>query len=173
MRRALFLDRDGVLNELVQPASGVYRAPWNWNEVKFYPGLEILQSVRERGYLLVMVTNQPDIERGLVSTAFVDELNRYLSDKYRFDSTYVCPFQSSDHPDKKPNPGLLLRAAREFSLDMKGCWFLGDTSNDVVAAARAGCRSVLIERSYNRQEGSDRRVRSYDELFSVLEEPLG
>lgn len=168
--KALFLDRDGVFTELIwfEGASYSYRAPWNWNEVKFYSGLEVLQSIRERGYQLFLVTNQPDIERGLVGTKFVDELNGYLVKKFKLDAAYYCSHVDSFHPDKKPNPGMLLRAAEEFGIELSASWLLGDTKADAGAAKNAGCRSIIVNRPYNNGVEADRRIVHYSELATVL-----
>ncbi len=179
--RALFLDRDGVFNELIWPTATTFRAPWSWKEVRYYPGLEVLQVISERGGaasasprsskrspLLFLVTNQPDLERKLVDPRFVDDLNGYFAKKYHLEKVYCCPFSNADHPDKKPNPGMLLRAAEEYAIDLKASWFLGDTASDTVAASRAGCRSLLIDRPYNRAVEAGRRIFSYSELPEIV-----
>lgn len=168
MSRALFLDRDGVFNELINRGHPFPSAPWNWQEVKFYSGFEVLQIIRERGYLLIMVTNQPDIERGLVDKKFVDELNDYYAKKYSFTQTYYCSSADPNHPDKKPNPGMLLRAADQLGIDLEKSWFLGDTKADIGAAARAGCQSILIDRPYNKDLEPKLRIYQMSELAGYL-----
>ena len=101
--RALFLDRDGVLNELVY-YDGKPHSPRFWEEVKHYDGLDELPKLRELGFLLILVTNQPDIERGIIPQKFVDELNEHYRQRYQLDAIYCSPHQADTHPWKKPNP---------------------------------------------------------------------
>lgn len=165
--KALFLDRDGIFNELV-PWGGELCAPRCWPEVVFYSGLERLSEIKALGFSLILITNQPDIERGITEERFVEEVNRHYQDKYQLDAVYLCPFSSDEHPMKKPNPGMLLAAAGDFNLDLTASFFLGDTEKDVVAAHRAGVRPVLWQRSYNDHIPCDRRIRSLDDLVRLL-----
>lgn len=163
---ALFLDRDGIFNELVYRDGGVH-SPRHWNEVKHYP-LEGLHEIKELGFKLVMVTNQPDIERNIISRSFVDELNRHYQNLYSLDAVYVSPFSSNDHPLKKPNPGLFLLAKKELELDLPNSLLLGDTERDTLAAKRCGIKSIIWKRNYNKNVSSDFSVSSVEELFTIL-----
>lgn len=168
MKRALFLDRDGIFNELV-PWDGLC-APRHWGEVFLYRGLETLSVLKSAGYLLVLVTNQPDIERGVIDIRFVDELNAFLRRRYHLDGVYMCPHASSEHPWKKPNPGMLLQAQKDLSLDLSRSFFLGDTANDTKAAKAAGVKSILWDRPYNLNVASDFRINSLSAAIPILTE---
>jgi len=168
MNRALFLDRDGIFNELVDHNETVWGAPRNWDEVKFYDGLDKLPQIKEMGFLLIMITNQPEIERKLLKEEFVKEMNSQLKEKYQLDAVYYCGYKSNDHPMKKPNPGMLQMAAEDFGLSLRDCYFLGDTERDVDAAKRVGCFSILWERSYNKDIKADFRVKSLQEVIDIL-----
>lgn len=165
--KALFLDRDGIFNHLVEWGGGLC-APRCWPEVTFYPGLHELPQFKEKGYLLILVTNQPDIERDIIERRFVDELNSLYRERYRLDAVYLCPFSSDDHPMKKPNPGMLLQAQRDFDLDLSRSFFLGDTDKDVTAAARAQVPSILWDRPYNQEVRAQHRIESLNDLKSIL-----
>lgn len=165
--RALFLDRDGIFNHLVEWGGGLC-APRCWPEVTFYPGLEALSGLKQEGYLLILVTNQPDIERDIIERRFVDELNAFYQSRYQLDAIYSCPFSSDEHPMKKPNPGMLLQAKGEFNLDLERSFFLGDTEKDVLAAARAKVCSILWDRPYNPHVKADHHVRSLKEVKTIL-----
>lgn len=167
---ALFLDRDGIFNELVYRDGGVH-SPRNWNEVKHYP-LEGLHKIKELGFKLVMVTNQPDLERNIISRIFVDELNSYYQDLYSLDGVYVSPFASNDHPLKKPNPGLFLLAQKDLGIDLPNSFLLGDTEKDTLAAKRCGFRSILWKRDYNKNVSSDFTISSLEELTTILAKHL-
>jgi histidinol-phosphate phosphatase family protein len=163
---ALFLDRDGIFNELVYREGGVH-SPRNWDEVKHYP-MDGLHQIKELGFKLVMVTNQPDIERNIISRGFVDELNKYYQNLYSLDKIYVSPFASNEHPLKKPNPGLFLLAKTELDIDFSASFLLGDTEKDTLAAKHCGIKSILWKRAYNRDVSSVFSVTSIEDLKAIL-----
>ena len=125
---ALFLDRDGIFNELVFRDGGVH-SPRNWGEVKHFP-VEGINQIKDLGFKLVLVTNQPDIERNIISKEFVDELNRHYQNSYGLDRVYVSPFASNDHFMKKPNPGMFFAAKLDLDLDFSKSFLLGDTEKE-------------------------------------------
>ncbi len=165
--KALFLDRDGIFNHLVEWGGGLC-APRCWPEVTFYSDLQELPRLKEKGYLLIMVTNQPDIERDIIERRFVDELNALYRQRYSLDAIYLCPFSSDEHPMKKPNPGMLLQAQNDFDLDLSQSFFLGDTDKDTTAAARAQVSSIIWDRPYNQNVNAQYRIQSLRELEGLL-----
>lgn len=140
----------------------------NWDEVRHYDGLDGLQTVKTLGYHLILITNQPDIERGIISNEFVEELNHWYKHRYHLDATYTCPHASNSHPDKKPNPGLFLKAKHDLGIDLLSSFHLGDTERDTLAAKNCGCKSVLWDRPYNQDLTSDYRIHSLHELIEIL-----
>lgn len=174
MRKALFLDRDGIFNEAVL-RQGIPTAPRSWEEIKTpsdFDG-ELLGRIKKLGFLLILVTNQPDVERGKVTRDFVEAVNRRYKEKYALDAVYYCPFASNDHPLKKPNPGMFLRAAEDLSLTLSECFHLGDTDRDIGAASRCGCRSLLWNRPYNANLTADFAVKSLQDVCNLLAEATG
>jgi len=165
--KALFIDRDGILNEIVW-REGQITSPRNWSELRHCPGLEKLSEIKKLGFLLIMVTNQPDIERGIVDLAFLNELHTEYQNKFSLDAVYCCPFSSNEHPMKKPNPGMFLEAAAKFSLDLNESFHMGDTDRDTLAAKRCGCRSLLWDRNYNQNVECDFRIHNLDEVIQIL-----
>lgn len=167
--RALFLDRDGIFNEVVS-RNGKLTAPRNWQEVRLHEGLkpEIFAQIKTLGFFLVLVTNQPDIERGLISQTFVEDVLSQYQKTYGLDALYYCPFANDDHPMKKPNPGMFLQAAQDLSLTLSECFHLGDTVRDIGAARRCGCQSVLWQRPYNTHLVADKVVESWQEVVQIL-----
>ncbi len=164
--RALFLDRDGIFNELVY-RDGAFHSPRNWGEVKHFH-LESLKPFKDLGFKLILVTNQPDIERGIISHGFVEELNAFYFKNFELDAAYVCPFSSNEHPLKKPNPGMFLLAKKEMDLDLSKSFLVGDTDKDVIAARNCGVTSIVWERDYNKNLKSDFRVTSIKEIEKIL-----
>jgi D-glycero-D-manno-heptose 1,7-bisphosphate phosphatase len=167
-RRALFLDRDGIFNEVVM-RDGVIASPRSWEEIHFYPDAARFQELKLLDFVLVLVTNQPDIERGITTQEFVDDVHRHIKETYKIDAVYCCPFSSNDHADKKPNPGMLFRASKDLQLSLADSFFLGDTKKDVGAAKRCGCQSILWDRPYNKKLKADHRIITFVELKSLLE----
>jgi D,D-heptose 1,7-bisphosphate phosphatase len=152
-RRAVFLDRDGVL---VADMHHLRRA----DQLRLLPGVpEALVQLREAGWALVVATNQSVVARGWLSEEGLGRVHGALIDMLRergamLDRIYYCPH----HPDgevpeyrgacscRKPNPGMLLRAAEELDLELADSVMVGDAPSDIEAGRRAGCRSVLISR---------------------------
>lgn len=170
-KRALFLDRDGIFNHVVQK-NGVMHSPKSWDEIRHYEGLEDLKQIKELGYVLVMITNQPDIERGIVAEDFVKEVNNFYSKKFGLDAAYYCPFSSNAHQDKKPNPGMFLKAAKELDIDLQNSYHLGDTDRDVEGARNAGVHPILWNRDYNTQIIAPLRINSLTEVQDLLKRSI-
>ncbi len=151
--RALFLDRDGVLNEEV---GYLYRP----EEVRWVEGaFSLCRTAMELGYKLIVVTNQSGIARGLYGEVEFHTLMEWMHtkldhEKVRVDGVYFCPYHPEqgvggykrEHEDRKPGPGMLLRAAREHALDLTQSVMVGDRCSDVAAANAAGLRQAFLLR---------------------------
>jgi D-glycero-D-manno-heptose 1,7-bisphosphate phosphatase len=148
-RRAVFLDRDGVLNEAVVE-NGQPRPPAVIEDVALCEGVrEACQLMRQAGLLLIVVTNQPDIARGTTSRATVDAVNEHLRRELALDAVFVCPHDDADRCGcRKPAPGLLLAAAERFGIDLARSTIVGDRWRDIEAGARAGVRTVWVRAKY-------------------------
>lgn len=145
MLPAIFLDRDGVL---IENRPEYVR---DWSEVGIFPeAIHMLSHPKLDGYKLIMVTNQSAVGRGIISLATAEKINERLIELIRgrgsrIDGVYLCPHDPEDGCDcRKPKPGLLLRAARELSLDLKRSWMIGDAWSDVQAGQAAGVRGTII-----------------------------
>ncbi len=150
---AVFLDRDGVINQEV----GYLIRP---EDVRFVPGLfPLLRTARRLGYRLVVVTNQSGIARQLYTEEQFHELMRWMAAELRheeihLDAVYFCPYHPEhgvgdlrrDHSDRKPAPGMLLRAARELGLDLARSVIVGDRCSDLAAGRAAGLREQFLLR---------------------------
>ena len=153
MKPAVFLDRDGTLNVdrsyLTKP-----------EQMQVLPGVgAALKQLRSAGFACVVVTNQSAIGRGMMTAQELDavhaEMHRQLDAvQASLDGLYYCPFAPPTedklavyHPDRKPAPGMLLRAARELDLDLAASWMIGDTPRDIIAGHNAGCRGGILVRT--------------------------
>lgn len=173
-RHAVFLDRDGVINR-ARVVDGKPYPPNSLAELELIPDANrALGELRREGFLLLVVTNQPDISRGKQDPTVVQQMHGRLQSELPLDGFYVCPHDDRDGCNcRKPAPGLLLQAAGEWNLDLNNCFLIGDRWRDVAAAQNAGCRSVFIDYDYNerRPNAPTTTVRSLPQAVSwILEE---
>ena len=149
-RPAVFLDRDGVLNEALV-RGGVPTPPRSLEEFRVLPGVaRACADLKRAGFVLVVVTNQPDVARGMLTAAEVDGMHERLRSLVRVDEIRVCMHDDSDACGcRKPQPGMLLDAADRLSLDLGRSASVGDRWRDVEAAQRAGVRAIYVERHYD------------------------
>jgi D-glycero-D-manno-heptose 1,7-bisphosphate phosphatase len=149
MRRAMFLDRDGVLirNHV---RNGRPYAITAGEPVEIIEGVEeACVELKRRGFLLVMVTNQPDVAAGTTPRRFVEETNAALAARLGLDDVEVCFHDDSVNCDcRKPKPGMLLAAAGKLDIDMRESFMVGDRWRDIEAGKRAGCSTILIDYGY-------------------------
>jgi len=153
--RAIFLDRDGVLNRPVIRAGKSY-PPARVEDLEIYEGLsERLQRLKDRGFILIVVTNQPDVARGTTRKETVEAINRLIAREIpAIERFIVCFHDSSDGCDcRKPKPGMLLAGAADFNVDLKRSYIVGDRGSDVERPASlwVAAPSSLIARTRNRR----------------------
>lgn len=150
MRRAVFLDRDGVINRAIVRFGKPY-PPGNLAELEILPGVpEALQRLKAAGFVLIVVSNQPDVARGTTSRTTVEAINASLGQALPIDEFRMCYHDSGDGcACRKPSPGMLLDAAREWGLDLAASYMIGDRWGDVEAGRRAGCRTFFIDYGYD------------------------
>ena len=146
-RRAVFLDRDGVLNR--KAPEGSYIA--TLDQFELLPGaLEAVAEFGRAGYLVIVVTNQRGVARGLVTLADLECIHdrlraRTLEAGGQIDHIYICPHDYSDNCEcRKPHPGMILQAARDYCLELADSWVIGDSASDIEAGQRAGCRTICV-----------------------------
>lgn len=153
--RAVFLDRDGVLNHAIVRDGRPY-PPDRLEDLKVYPdAAAALTRLKSAGFLLLVVTNQPDVARGTQSQAAVEAMNDVLRAELPLDGFLVCWHDDRDDcPCRKPKPGLLLDGAARFGIDLAASFLIGDRWRDIDAGAAAGCRTVLIDRQYRERDPS-------------------
>lgn len=174
MRRAAFLDRDGTINV----EKGYLHKPCDW---EWIPGsVEAIKGFNALGYLVIVVTNQPGIARGIYTHKEVDFLHQYVDALLaaagaRIDAYYYCPH----HPNygeikkckcRKPKPGLLLKAKMDFDIDMEHSFMIGDKCSDILAGRAASTAAILVATGYGRDELcklQDETVTTAENLFEA------
>jgi D-glycero-D-manno-heptose 1,7-bisphosphate phosphatase len=150
MTPAVFLDRDGVLNKVFVRA-GTTHPPARPEEFEFLPGVvEACRTLHSAGFGLVVVSNQPDVARGIQTREGVEALNDLVRSALPVLDVHCCFHDGPEGcPCRKPRPGLLLNAAERWALDLPESFLVGDRWSDVLAGQSAGCRSVLIETPFS------------------------
>lgn len=154
-QRAVFLDRDGVINQAIVRDGRPY-PPADVAELLIVAdALVALEALKQAGYLLLVVTNQPDIARGKQTLAAVEAIHQALQKDLPLDDFFLCPHDDSDRCDcRKPLPGLLLRGAEKYGIDLSRSFMVGDRWRDIEAGANAGCATVWIDFSYRERHSS-------------------
>ena len=174
VKRAVFLDRDGVINRPVIRDGKPY-PPTCLEEFEMLPGVaEACAKLKAAGFLLVVATNQPDVGRGTLARETVEAMHAKMSGAIRLDRIEVCYDGGAAHGQpsefRKPAPGMLLRAARELGIDLHQSWMVGDRWRDIDCGAAAGCRTVFIDLAHDEtlRTEPDFRARDLPEAAEII-----
>lgn len=147
MRKAVFLDRDGVLNSVVGPHKYVLK----WKDFHFLPGIKgALARLKKLGYLLILVSNQGGIAKGYASLEQIQAINEKMNEELKkagagLDAIYICPHRDEDNCDcRKPEIGLFLQAQKDWDIDFSCSFIVGDMLTDIMVAQKLGCMPILV-----------------------------
>jgi len=169
--RAVFLDRDGVLNRALVRANKPY-PPGSVEELEILPGVaEGLCELKAAGFLLIVVSNQPDVARGTVARHTVEDINQALAVALPIDEFRTCYHDSADHCHcRKPKPGMLLDAARKWNIDLSRSYMVGDRWRDTEAGQAVGCSTFFIDYGYDEKQPDqvDQRVTSLRDAAKII-----
>jgi D-glycero-D-manno-heptose 1,7-bisphosphate phosphatase len=151
MRRAVFLDRDGVINRALEKESKPY-PPTSLKEFEILPEVPAAcAKLKAAGFLLVVATNQPDVGRDTLKQEVVEKIHTHMTAQLPIDRVEVCYHAGkglSDCDCRKPKPGMLFHAAKVLNIDLAQSWMVGDRWRDIDCGVAAGCKTVLIDRHY-------------------------
>ena len=152
MKKAVFLDRDGVINKERK------------DYVKSIEEFQILNNIpksikmlKEKGFLVIVITNQSAINRGLITIETLNEIHNYLQNFLKENNTsiddfYFCPHRPDENCKcRKPNPGMLIKAAQEHNIDMNQSFMIGNSLTDIQAAQKSGCKGILLNQNQERE----------------------
>jgi D-glycero-D-manno-heptose 1,7-bisphosphate phosphatase len=169
LRPAVFLDRDGVINAVVW-RNGKPASPRSVQEFVFEPGVaEAVEQLRDAGYMIFVVTNQPDVRRGLLAGEALDAIEDLLRLHISPDGIRTCRHDDRDAcACRKPKPGMLLDLAARYEIDLPASWMIGDQDRDMACGRAAGCATIQLAREYNTGAGADHRVASLAEAARLL-----
>ena len=168
-KKVVFLDRDGVLNHLVKRA-GSFNSPQNFEDFQLVAGAkEVVDSVRKMGYLVIVISNQPDISRRKLSQTDLDKMTDLLFEKLNIDDVFYCTHDdNNDTGCRKPAPGLFFIAQKKYNVDFNKSFMVGDTWKDVEAAKNANISMILLNKDYNQDLENVIRVKSLSDIVFLI-----
>lgn len=171
MRSAVFLDRDGVINSAIV-INGKPFPPAKLSEVEILPGVrEAMAALHQQGWLLIVISNQPDVARGRMLRAEVEAINAFLQNELPIDDFRICFHDDRDRCDcRKPLPGAILDAAIFYNIDLRISYMVGDRWRDTEAGASAGCKTIFVDSGYleKQPEKFNFRVKSLLEAANII-----
>jgi D-glycero-D-manno-heptose 1,7-bisphosphate phosphatase len=170
-RRAIFLDRDGVINRPLIRAGKPY-PPETLDEFEILPGVrKACHLLKSLGFLLVVATNQPDVGRGTLTREAVETIHTWLLQKLPIDRVMTCFHGGVDYGDpcecRKPLPGMLFQAAEELKINLAKSFMVGDRWRDVDCGLNAGCKTIFIDWGYNEPLKREPHFRAHDLLAAA------
>jgi D,D-heptose 1,7-bisphosphate phosphatase len=149
-RKAIFLDRDGVINK--------NRSDYvkNISELEIFPNIaELIKKLKDFGFLVIVITNQSAINRGLTTHKNINKIHQAIQNflqkkETSIDSFYYCPHRPDENCIcRKPKPGLIIQASNELKIDLNSSWMIGDNDSDIKSGELAGCNSIKINSTFN------------------------
>jgi D-glycero-D-manno-heptose 1,7-bisphosphate phosphatase len=173
LTHAVFLDRDGVINEC-KVIDGKPFPPLSVSEFVVFPNVaQACRNLKKAGFILIIATNQPDVGRGTLKQEIVENIHAHMRSQLPIDRVEVCYHSGREVPGcdcRKPKPGMLLRAARELNIDLRLSWMVGDRWRDIDCGHAAGCRTILVDYNYDEalKQPPDFRVRSLSEAADLI-----
>ncbi len=170
MNRAIFFDRDGVLNKLIKRDGGFY-SPQSFDQFKIYETAKfVINELKQRGFLSIVVSNQPDIARGKLKKLDLNKMTEELFNRLKVDDVFYCTHDDSDGCKcRKPAPGLLTQAAEKWNIDLQNSYMVGDTWKDANAAKNVNVKFLLLNAEYNLDYDSSNRINSLKDIFNHIE----
>ena len=169
MKRAVFFDRDGVLNELVFRNGGFY-SPQSFAQFKIMdsPGL-VINKLKKKGFLCIVVSNQPDISRENLKKIELDKMTKVLKNFLIIDDVLYCMHDDIDNCScRKPLPGLLIKAAKKWEIDLKKSFMIGDSLKDYDAAKNAKVDFILLSNNYNIDIQCSNKINNLKDIFKYI-----
>ena len=149
MKKAVFLDRDGVINKAFIK-NGLPESPNSLSELEILPRVkESILRLKKLNFICLVVTNQPDVQRGKIKKNTIIKMNNFLKKKIELDDIFVCYHDDQDNCNcRKPKPGLLLQARKKWNVDFKKSFIVGDRWRDIQAGKKVGCKTIFLDYKY-------------------------
>ena len=169
MYRGIFFDRDGVINKVILKGGKPF-SPRKFSEFEILPEVEeTLNILKKKGFINIIVTNQPDVARKLIEVEELNKMHAMLKLLLTIDEIMVCPHDDIDKCNcRKPKPGMLYDAARKYNINLKESYIVGDTWKDIEAGKKANCKTIIIDMPYNKGVKSDYRVKNIKDVLKII-----
>jgi len=147
--KSLFLDRDGIINKSIILNRKPY-SPRSLEEFEIFEGIDLLlNQISKLGFLLIVITNQPDLATNHITKSTLNKFHQLISDKINISKFYVCEHTSLDNCScRKPRTGLIKNAVKDYNLDLSKSYFIGDRWKDIDAANSDGIYSIFVDYNY-------------------------
>ena len=168
--KAIFLDRDGVINEVVFHESDKPSSPWTFSEFKLLPGIkEPLEEFKKMGFLLFIISNQPDISRGFIEKGITEKISKIIYDNFPIKEILICPHDDHHYCNcRKPKPGMIFELSKKYDIDIKKSFLIGDNWKDTEAGQKAGCKTIIINTKYNKTIDADYRTENLSTAVKLI-----
>ncbi len=162
--KAFFFDRDGILNQSIIKNQKPY-SPNIPNELKLNREfLPFIKNLKKKKFIIIVVTNQPDIKRGKMTKYSLKTINTKIKNFFLIDEIYVCIHDINDKCScRKPKPGMLKKASKKWDIDLKKSFLVGDRFKDIQAGNSVGCTTIFIDYNYN-----ETKPKSYDYKYKNI-----
>lgn len=167
--KAVFLDRDGVINKVIIRDGRAF-SPRTLDEFFLADGIrDAASKLKEKAYKIIVITNQPELARGFISPEILELMTRRIREEILIDDIFICPHDDEHQCScRKPKPGMLLEAAEKWRIELASSFFIGDTWKDMEAGKAVSCNTILIDAIYNQGVSCDFRVKSLVEAVSII-----
>jgi len=170
MKKAVFLDRDGTINHVI--LNNKSQSPRTLNDLKLIKNITTVSKyLKKKNYLLIMITNQPDVSRGLNTKKNVNEINNFIKKKIGLDDIYVCFSKNDKNFRRKPNPGMLIDAKKKWNISFKKSYLVGDREKDIKAGNKLRIKTIFFFNNNNKEKKqikSNFKITSLKEIYSII-----
>ena len=169
MKRAVFLDRDGVINKVLF-RKGKAVSPRKFEEFEFVENIrKEVQRIKDAGFLVIVITNQPEVARRTLPIWELEKMTARLRSFLPIDDIWICPHDDNAQcACRKPKHGMIQQALNRYPIDIKKSFFIGDSWRDMELARNVGCKGILIDTLYNQDLDCFRRVRDIQEAVDFI-----
>tara|TARA_B100000287_G_scaffold9241_2_gene9107 strand:+ start:29296 stop:29820 length:525 start_codon:yes stop_codon:yes gene_type:complete len=167
--KAIFFDRDGILIE-APIIDNKPKSIKTKKEIRFCKHIKSVCKKYSKDFVLIMVTNQPEYKRGANTKKNINDINKHIKKMLNLDFVYVNFSDNDKNNDRKPNPGMLLKAKKKFNLNLNKSFMLGDRWRDVGAGNKAKCKTIFLDRKYDEKikYKPKYKIKSLKEIFSII-----
>ena len=169
-RKAIFFDRDGTLIKTFVSKKKIPKAITSIKDFKILQNVKSVVNHFAKNYLIIVITNQPDVFRGKNLKQNVVKINLKLKKYLKIDQIYTCYSDNDNNYYRKPNPGMIFKAKKKYNLILKKSYVVGDREKDILTGIRAHCKTILIKKSYNKKLISkpDHYIKDFKELLKII-----